>query len=329
MLVNHAKLKNLEERLGQALFDQPEAVRSVADMIKGIETGFYDEARPRGVLVFAGPTGVGKTELAKMTAREMGIPLLRFDMSEFSEKHNVSRLLGSPPGYIDSDEGGELVNKLKSTPRCVVLFDEIEKAHSDIYKIFLQLFDEGRLTDSMGHEVVATEAIFILTTNLGSNEIYAQMQRGVRGNLDERIKKLCIHTFSAELYNRFDKVIIFRPLNPSAMERIAEKYLTHLKEILLKRKLVLTWEKPVVVHLSGLNVDVSMGARDMQRKIKEIVLPILIASRLDGDILESGVEARLEMVDGNLKLNVLDKGKADPAYPLAANIKQEKKMRLL
>lgn len=312
--VNHlpdfARLKNLEERMNRALIDQPEAVRCVAEMIKRVQTGFYDERRPRGVLVFAGPTGVGKTELAKMTASEMGIPLHRFDMSEFSESHKVSRLLGSPAGYVNSDRGGELVNKLNSTPACVVLFDEIEKAHPDIYKIFLQLFDEGRLTDSMGKEANATQAIFILTTNLGSREIYQQMQKGVRDNLDERLKALCIRTFSAELYNRFDRVIVFRHLSSSAMERIVEIYLRHLKDGLAKRKLDITWDPQVVVHLSTLDVDVNMGARDMHRKVNEHVLTKLTASRIEGKILQIDVKVHMKVVAGQLELAVLDKGKA-------------------
>jgi hypothetical protein len=304
-----AGLKNLEERMNQSLIDQPEAVHCVAEMIKRVRTGFYDEAKPRGVLVFAGPTGVGKTELAKMTAYEMGIPLHRFDMSEFSESHKVSRLLGSPSGYVNSDRGGELVNKLKSTPACVVLFDEIEKAHPDIYKIFLQLFDEGRLTDSMGEEVNATETIFILTTNLASREIYQQMERAVRDNLDERLKALCIRTFSAELYNRFDKVVVFRPLSQPAMERIVEKYLRHLKDGLGRRKLDMTWDQKVVVHLAALNVDLNMGARDIHRKIKEHLLPKLTASRIEGKILETDAKVCMKVVDGQLELLVLDKGK--------------------
>jgi len=311
-----AGLKNLEEKMNQALIDQPEAVNCVAEMIKRIRTGFYDEAKPLGVLVFAGPTGVGKTELAKMTAYEMGVPLHRFDMSEFSERHKVSRLLGSPAGYVNSDQGGELVNKLKATPECVVLFDEIEKAHPDIHKIFLQLFDEGRLTDSMGQEVRATKAIFILTSNLGSHEIYQQMQRGVQNNLDERLKALYIRTFSIELYNRFDKVIVFRPLTNSAMERIVEKYMRILKDNLAKRTLEITWDQQVVVHLSALNVDVNLGARDIHRKIKEYVLPKLTASRIEGKILQTDVKIHLKIVNGQLELAILDKGKAviDPQH---------------
>lgn len=305
-------LKNLEVRMNQALIDQPEAVNCVAEMIKRIRTGFYDEAKPRGVLVFAGPTGVGKTELAKMTAKEIGVPLHRFDMSEFSESHKVSRLLGSPSGYVNSDRGGELVNKLKNTPACVVLFDEIEKAHSDIYKIFLQLFDEGRLTDSMGQEVNATKAVFILTTNLGSREIYQQMQKGMK-DLDQRLKALCIRTFSAELYNRFDKVVVFRPLSSSAMQKIVEKYLRYLKDGFAQRKLDITWDDQVVVHLSALNIDVNMGARDIHRKIRECILPKLTACRIEGKILQTDAKVRMKIVNGQLELTVLDRGKATVA----------------
>ncbi len=192
----------------------------------------------------------------------------------------------------------------------MVLFDEIEKAHPDIYKILLQLFYEGRLTDSMGQEVIATGAIFILTTNLGSNEIYQQMQRGVRDNLDERIKTLCIRKFSTELYNRFDKVVVFRHLTQPAMEKIVEKYLRQLEDGFAQRKLAMTWDQQVVAHLSALNVDVNMGARDMHRKIKEHVLPRLTASRIDGKILQTDVKVHLKVVDGQLELAVLDKGKA-------------------
>lgn len=307
-LSDFSRLKELEDQMTRALFDQPEAVQCVAEMIKRIKTGLYDVAKPRGVLVFAGPTGVGKTELAKMTAHELGVPLFRFDMSEFSESHKVSRFLGSPSGYVNSDRGGELVNKLKSTPACVVLFDEIEKAHPDIYKIFLQLFDEGRLTDSMGREVNATEAVFILTTNLGSHEIHQQMQRGVRDSLDKRIKELCIRTFSTELYNRFDKVVIFRPLSQTAMAKIVEKYLIYLQGTLAKQ-LSISWDHHVIVYLSALNSDPAMGARDIHRKIREQVLSKLVASRIDGQILQTGVKVCMKVVNGRLELVVLDKGK--------------------
>lgn len=303
------RLKNLEGRLNQALIEQPEAVHCVAEMIKRVKTGFCDESKPRGVLVFAGPTGVGKTELAKLTAREMGVPLHRFDMSEFSEPHKISRLLGSPPGYINSDRGGELVNKLTRTPACVVLFDEIEKAHFDIYKIFLQLFDEGRLTDSTGQEVNATKAVFILTTNLGSHEIYRQLESGVRDDLDSRIKDLCIRTFSTELYNRFDKVVVFNPLSDNAIEMIADKYLNFLQGSLAQRKLNMTWDRQVVVHLSALARDVTLGARDMHRKINELVLSKLATSRIEGKIYETDVKIHMKIHEGKLELIVLDRGK--------------------
>jgi ATP-dependent Clp protease ATP-binding subunit ClpA len=304
-----SRLKNLEARLNQELFDQPEAIRCVAELIKRIKVGFYDERKPRGVLVFAGPTGVGKTELAKITAFEMGIPLIRFDMSEFSEPHKVSRFLGAPSGYIDSDRGGELVNKLKRTPDCVVLFDEIEKAHPNVYKIFLQLFDDGHLTDSIGQEVDATKAIFILTTNLGSHEIYQQMQKGTRDNLDERLKVLCMRTFSAELYNRFDKVVIFRHLSQSAVRRIVEKYLKHLKDNFAKRKIDITWDQSVVVHLSAFTMDVTMGARDVHRKINDYLLPKFAESRIEGKILQTNVKVHMGIVNEKIELIILDKGK--------------------
>ena len=306
-------LKNLEARMNRALIGQSDAVKCVAEMIKSVKTGFYDETKPRGVLVFAGPTGVGKTELAKMTAYEMGVPLHRFDMSEFSESHKVSRLLGSPPGYVNSDQGGELINKLKSTPDCVVLFDEIEKAHPDMYKIFLQLFDEGRLTDSMGQVVNATQTIFILTTNLGSNEIYQQMQKKKHDDSGERLKALCIRTFSAELYNRFDKVVIFRKLDRSAMEQIVEKYLNHLKDGFSRKTLDISWDRQVILHLSALNVDENMGARDIHRKIKELILPKLAEIRIEGKILKTSAKVHMRIVGEQLEFTVLDKGKISEA----------------
>lgn len=302
-------LKTLEDRMNQNLFGQPEAVHYVANMIKRIETGFCIETRPRGVLVFAGPTGVGKTELAKMTAYEMGVPLIRYDMSEFSESHKVSRLLGSPAGYVNSGDGGELINKLRANPACVVLFDEIEKAHRNTYKIFLQLFDEGRITDSMGNEVIATQAVFILTTNLGSAEIYQQLKRGIRENIDERMRELCIRTFSTELYNRFDKVIVFNPINQAVIEKIVLKHLGHLRDTLEKTKLELAWDPQVVHYFTSLILDVNLGARDLHRKINDKILPLLATNRIEGKILLQEVKVRIDIADGQLKLTVLDQGR--------------------
>lgn len=325
---NFADLKNLNERMKQSIIDQPEAVDYIAQMIQLVKTGLADDSKPR-VLFFAGPTGVGKTELAKLTAHELKIPLHRFDMSEFSEAHKVSRLLGSPPGYINSAQGGDLTNKLKKTPSCVVLFDEIEKAHSDIFKIFLQLFDEGRITDSMGQEVIATQSIFILTSNLGSSQIYLQMKKKPRRNLDERLKALYeksliplyTTTLSPELYSRFEKVIFFRPLSRASIEKIVQKFLIALKNNLAQKTLEMTWDQEVIEYFSTQNVDINMGARGINKKINQCIRPLLASSRMDEKILQTNVKVHLKVISNQLQLIVLDKGK--PGIPSQEPIKDE------
>jgi SpoVK/Ycf46/Vps4 family AAA+-type ATPase len=308
-----SNLKDLEQRMNREIISQAEAVNYVAQMIKTIKTNFHDKSKPRGVVLLAGPTGVGKTELAKITAQELRVPLHRFDMSEFSEPHTVSRLIGSPPGYAGSDEGGELTNKLRSAPTCVVLFDEIEKADPKIFKVFLQLFQDGRLTDSKGQLVNAKEAVFLLTTNLGAGAIYQHIQNKSSENLKTVLKPLFIHSFSPELYNRFDETLFFKPLGQEAMEKIAEKYLTTFQASLAQQHIKITWDPEVPLHLSKLELDLSMGARDLHRRIREQIQPRLSACRIEGEILDTNVEVHLQIVNEKLELVVRNKGTLDTA----------------
>ena len=305
---NFSNLENLESRMNDAIINQAEAVNYVAQVIKTIKTNFHDKSKPPAVVLFAGPTGVGKTELAKITAQELNVPLHRFDMSEFSQSSAVNRFLGSPPGYKESEEGGQLTNKLQSAPASVVLFDEIEKAHPKIFKIFLQLFREGHISDGKGNLVNGKKAVFILTTNLGATKIYEETQNKSIDNLDKYLKPLFIREFSPELYNGFDKVILFKPLGQEAMGKIAEKYLNTLQTSLAEQHIKITWEPEVPLHLSKLELDLSMGARDLHRRIREQIQPKLAASRIAGEILERNVEVHLQIVNDKLELVIRNKG---------------------
>lgn len=260
------------------------------------------------VILFAGPTGVGKTELVKLVAEELDVEMVRFDMSEFSHVSEISRFVGAPVGYKDSEQGGQLTNALKSNKVKVVLFDEIEKATPEIYKIFLQLFDEGRLTDGKGESISAKNNLFFMTSNLGGPIIAEKYNEGYT---QKEIKKLLepqfIKTFRPELYNRMQNIVFFRPLNEEVIKDITKQTLTNMsKDIYNKKKIKINWDQSIIEHLVEQGYDSKMGVRAMHRTVNDIIRPIIVDSYLKKEINEGYlIKLQIININGNNQVKVI------------------------
>jgi ATP-dependent Clp protease ATP-binding subunit ClpA len=294
-------LKNLESELGNAVFGQENAVKEVAAAIKLSRAGLRDPQKPIGNYLFTGPTGVGKTELAKQLAASMGVPFLRFDMSEYMEKHTVSRLIGAPPGYVGFDQGGLLTDAIIQNPHCVLLLDEIEKAHPDLYSILLQIMDYGKLTDHNGKTVDFRSVVLILTTNAGAAEA-SERSVGFLGATkaeasDEAIKRL----FTPEFRNRLDSIIHFAPLSPAVMRQIVGKFVRQLEAQLQERKVNISLSEAALDWLAEKGYDRLMGARPLARLIQESVKKPLADMLLFGE-LKNGGSVRVEVGEKGLEL---------------------------
>lgn len=275
------KTKLLHQELKKDVKGQDEAVEKIAKAIRRNKLGFKDPKRPVGVFLFLGPTGVGKTELAKSVAKTVygsEDNMIRFDMSEFMEKSSVSRLIGSSPGYIGYEEGGKLTNALKRQPYSLVLFDEVEKAHPEVFNIMLQLFDEGRITDGKGKVVDAKNAIFILTSNVGS-EVYRD-KKGSLGfstgkneaekALKDKVREKLKGKFTPEFLNRLDEVMIFNELTQETMEEISQQRMKKLVEQMKSLDYHITYKSNVVKHLAKIGLNPDYGARQLKREIENI-----------------------------------------------------------
>lgn len=296
------KLLDLEISLEQNVIGQQSAVSAVAEAIRRSRSGLSDPNRPVGVFLFVGPSGVGKTELTKALARllfDKEEAMVRIDMSEYMEKHSVSRLIGSPPGYVGYDEGGQLTEALRRHPYSVVLLDEIEKAHPDILNILLQVFDDGRLTDSKGRSVNCKNALFIMTSNLGSDLILEKMEKGsFKGTkesllrlLDPIIKK----SFRPEFINRLDEILPFLPLQEKDMEKIVQLQLHLVKKRLGDKDIDLFFDPNLVTHLAQEGYDPHFGARPLKRLIQNKVVNALSKALLKleirpGDMVELSLD---------------------------------------
>ena len=258
------------------MFGQHEAVHLVAQAIKRSRAGLGQPERPAGCFLFTGPTGVGKTELAKQLAIQLGNEFIRFDMSEYMEKHAVARLIGAPPGYVGFEQGGLLVDAVRTHPYSVVLLDEIEKAHPDIYNILLQVMDHATLTDNTGRKADFRNVVLILTSNAGSREMSAQTHRVRRRRRRRRrrrarcgappaskSKAAIERVFSPEFRNRLDAIVTFRPLTPAAMETIVEKFVLQLEAQLAERHVAITLTPEARAWLAAKGYDPVFGARPL------------------------------------------------------------------
>jgi ATP-dependent Clp protease ATP-binding subunit ClpB len=281
------KLVHMEERLEQRVIGQRQAIEAVSNAIRRARSGLQDPNRPIGSFIFLGPTGVGKTETAKALAEFLfddENALIRIDMSEYMEKHSVARLIGAPPGYVGYEEGGQLTEAVRRRPYSVVLFDEIEKAHQDVFNVLLQILDEGRLTDSQGRTVDFKNTVLIMTSNIGSHVL----QMGIEGKdtIDEatrsRVMDALRQHFRPEFLNRVDEIVIFEPLRREQMNRIVEIQLARLRKLLEDRRLTLEMSPAAVSFLSEHGYDPVYGARPLKRAIQKYLQDPLAMSVLSG-----------------------------------------------
>jgi ATP-dependent Clp protease ATP-binding subunit ClpA len=283
-----ASLKDLDIKLKSVVFGQDEAIFSVVRAIKFARSGLDQKEKPWGSFLFAGPTGVGKTEVCKQLARLLGIHFHRFDMSEYMEKHAVSRLVGAPPGYVGYEQGGQLTELVSKNPYSLVLLDEIEKAHSDIYSILLQVTDGGRLTDGNGRTVDFKNTLIIMTTNAGAQDVakgtigFSNADRS--GVSQEAIKK----TFSPEFLNRLDQVVYFNSLTFDLIIKVVEKFISELKMSLAQKNVDLSYTDEVVKHLAEKGFDPVYGARPISRKIDQMIKTQLVDELLFGQLKNGG-----------------------------------------
>jgi ATP-dependent Clp protease ATP-binding subunit ClpB len=290
------KLLEMEDRLGERVIGQREAVEAVAEAVRRARAGLSDPRRPIGSFIFVGPTGVGKTELAKALAEFLfddEHAIVRVDMSEYMEKHSVARLIGAPPGYVGYEEGGRLTEAVRRRPYSVVLFDEIEKAHPDVFNVLLQVLDDGRLTDGKGRVVSFKNTVIIMTSNLGSQWI-AEAGGMSETELQSKIEEELRRHFRPEFFNRIDDVIVFHRLTREEIEKIVEIQLKSLAKTVADRGIALDWSPKALKFLAGRGYDPTFGARPLKRLIQKSVSDAL-ASRILKNELSDGDEAYLDV----------------------------------
>lgn len=295
------KLLHLEKELEKRVVGQDFAVSSISEAIRRSRSGLSDPNRPMGAFLFLGPTGVGKTELAKALAEQLfdqEDALVRLDMSEYMEKHSISRLIGSPPGYIGYEEGGQLTEALRRRPYSVVLFDEIEKASPDVFNILLQIFDDGRITDSKGRVVNCKNALFIMTSNLGSDLILSQIEHKAKltkESIMALVEPVLRKHFRPEFINRLDDIVPFLPLRKEDMKKIVEIQLAYVRKRLADRNIHLKWTDSLLVQLAEEGYEPIFGARPLKRLIQNEIVNLLSRGILEGKIpAESTVELTYE-----------------------------------
>jgi ATP-dependent Clp protease ATP-binding subunit ClpA len=283
------QLERLEPELKKVIYGQDHAIEQLAAVIKLQRSGLGHGERPIGSFLFAGPTGVGKTELAKQLAKILGVELLRYDMSEYMEKHTVSRLIGAPPGYVGFDQGGLLTDAVRKNPHAVVMLDEIEKAHPDLFNVLLQVMDHATLTDNTGRKADFRNVVLILTTNAGAREM-ASSTIGFTGPSSGggSSKGAIERTFSPEFRNRLDAIVQFNPLDPIAIARVVEKNLAELHTQLADKHVALELTEAAKEYLAEKGFDRAFGARPMARLIEKVLKRPLADAILFGDLMEGG-----------------------------------------
>jgi ATP-dependent Clp protease ATP-binding subunit ClpA len=296
-------LANLDASLKQVIFGQEAAIEEVASAIKLSRSGLRSADKPIGNFLFAGPTGVGKTELARQLARILGVEFIRFDMSEYMEKHAVSRLIGAPPGYVGYEEGGLLIDAIRKAPHAVLLLDEIEKAHPDMFSILLQVMDHATLTDSHGRKADFRHVILIMTTNAGARDLsdrrlgFAEQGQGgsSRGALER--------TFTPEFRNRLDAIVTFKPLGTIEIERVVDKQIDELRAMVQPKGVTIELDAAARAWLAAKGFDRAFGARPMARLIERVVKKPLSETLLFGDLAAGGI-VRIVVVEDAIHLVV-------------------------
>ena len=312
-------LKHLDRDLKHLVFGQDEAIATLADAIKLSRAGLKAPDKPIGSFMFAGPTGVGKTEVSRQLANLLGVELVRFDMSEYMEAHTASRLIGAPPGYVGYDQGGLLTEKINQHPHCVLLLDEIEKAHPDVFNLLLQVMDHGTLTDNNGRVAVFKQVIVIMTTNVGADSISRSSMGFTEQDHSRDNTESLKRVFTPEFRNRLDAIIQFNPLDASVVVSVVDKFLVELQVQLDDKKVTLEIDDDVRTYLADKGYDRLMGARPMQRLIQDEIKKPLASMILFGELVNGGVvHLTLEPknIDGEegeiVKLDkASDKGSAD------------------
>jgi ATP-dependent Clp protease ATP-binding subunit ClpA len=286
-------LRDLDARLKSKVFGQDRAIEALASAIKLSRSGLGDEERPIGSFLFTGPTGVGKTEVAKQLSKTMGIEMIRFDMSEYMERHSVSRLIGAPPGYVGFDQGGLLTDAITKNPHAVLLLDEIEKAHPDMQNILLQVMDHGTLTDNNGRKADFRNVVIIMTTNAGAKELSQQsigFDKGTKARAEgQGLSRAVKETFSPEFRNRLNAIITFGPLPQEVVQMVAKKFVEELNEKLAKKKVALEFDQEAIAWLALKGYDEAYGARPIRRLVEEKVKQPLADELLFGEMSKGGV----------------------------------------
>lgn len=320
-------LQHLDRDLKHLVFGQDEAIETLADAIKLSRAGLKAPDKPIGSFMFAGPTGVGKTEVSRQLANLLGVELVRFDMSEYMEAHTASRLIGAPPGYVGYDQGGLLTEKINQHPHCVLLLDEIEKAHPDVFNLLLQVMDHGTLTDNNGRVAIFKQVIVIMTTNVGADSISRSSMGFTQQDHSRDNTESLKRVFTPEFRNRLDAIIQFNPLDTSVVVSVVDKFLVELQVQLDDKQVTLEIDDEVRDYLANKGYDRLMGARPMQRLIQDEIKKPLASMILFGDLVNGGVvqltlepeaddeqegnSVKLDKYSGKTDYKSTDKGSAD------------------
>ena len=307
-------LKNLDSELKRLVFGQDKAIDQLTAAIKLARAGLREPEKPIGSYLFSGPTGVGKTEVAKRLAEVLGVKILRFDMSEYMERHSVSRLIGAPPGYVGFDQGGLLTDGVDQSPYCVLLLDEIEKAHPDLFNILLQVMDHGKLTDNNGKQVDFRNVVLIMTTNAGAQDMARSAMGFTQNKREGDDQEAIVKLFTPEFRNRLDAIVSFSHLPKEVVRKVVEKFVLQLEAQLAERQVNIELSAEAADYLADKGYDQQMGARPLARVIQEEIKKPLAEEVLFGKLAGGGT-VRILLKDGKLLFSYLSREEEKKTLP--------------